>query len=125
LSIDPSQYLTLSPTEATIELATRLRNWLSKRPEPLPQFKIKKLGLATLRKAVKSMKGKRVHGRDENDSYIPEPAAPPIVDSLLHLVNLSNESQHFATPWNPPLILLFLRRKKNQRSKTTGQCPSK
>ena len=46
-------------TEATIEPATRLRKWLSKRPEPPPQFKIKTIGLATLRKAVKKMKGKR------------------------------------------------------------------
>ena len=30
-------------TEATIEPTTRLRKWLSKRPEPHPQFKIKKI----------------------------------------------------------------------------------
>ena len=53
-------------TEATIEPATR--KWLSIRAEPPPQFKIKKIDLATLRKAVKRMKGKRVHGRDEIDS---------------------------------------------------------
>ena len=34
--------------EATIEPATRLRTWLSKRPEPPPEFKIKKIGTTTL-----------------------------------------------------------------------------
>ena len=55
-------------TEATIEPATRLRKWLSKIAEPPPHFKIK-IDLATLRKAVKRMKSKRVHGKDEIDSY--------------------------------------------------------
>ena len=40
-------------TEATIAPTTRLRNWLNKRPDSPPQFKIKKIGLAALRRAVK------------------------------------------------------------------------
>ena len=56
-------------TAAAIEPATRLRDWLSRRAEPPPQSKIKKINLATLREAIKKMKGKRVHGRDEIDSY--------------------------------------------------------
>ena len=108
-------------TEATIEPATRLRNWLSKRPEPPPQFKIKKIGLATLRKAVKKMKGKRVHGRDEIDSYSLKLTAPLIEDSLLHLVNLSIESQNFATPWKPQLILPF--HKKKEKTKVENYRP--
>ena len=50
-------------TAAEIEPATRLSDWLSKRAEPPPEFRIRK----TLRKAIKKMKGKRVHGRDEID----------------------------------------------------------
>ena len=52
-------------TEATMEPAARLKTWLEKRQEPPPEFKIKKIGITTLRKALKRMKGKRVHGRDE------------------------------------------------------------
>ena len=96
--------------------ATRLRHWLCKRPELPPQFKIKKIGLATLRKAVKKMKGKRVHGRDEIDSYILKLTAPLIEDSLLQLVNLSIESQNFATPWNPKLILPFHKKTEEKKS---------
>ena len=65
-------------TEATIEPAARLRAWLSKRPEPSPEFKIKKIEIATLRKALKRMICKRVHGRDEIDSYSFKLAAPLI-----------------------------------------------
>ena len=86
-------------TASVIEPATSLRDWLSKRAEPPPKFKIKKINLTTLRKAINKMKGKRVHGRDEIDS------APLIEDSLLHLVNLSIENQNFAAPWKPQLIL--------------------
>ena len=101
--------------EARIEPAKRLRTWLSKRPEPPPEFKIKKIRIATLRKALKRMKGKRVHGRDEIDSYSLKLAAPLIEDSLLHLVNLSIESQNFATPWKPQLILPFHKKKEKNK----------
>ena len=63
------EYSSRTATAAVIEPATRLRDWLSKRAEPPPEFKIKKINLTTLRKAVKKMKGKRVHGRDEINSY--------------------------------------------------------
>ena len=45
----------MTTTEATIAQTTRLRNWPNKRPDPPPQFRIKKIGLATLRRAVKKM----------------------------------------------------------------------
>ena len=66
-------------TAAEIDPATRLRDWLSKRAEPPPEFKIRKINLTTLRKAIK-MKGKRVHGRDEIDSYSLKVSAPLIED---------------------------------------------
>ena len=72
---------------------------------------IKKIRITTLRKALKRMKGKRVHGRDEIDSYSLKLAAPLIEDFLLHLVNLSIESQNFATPWKPQLIYPFHKKK--------------
>ena len=65
-------------TEATIEPAARLRAWLSKRPEPPPEFKIKNRGITTLRKALKRMKCKGVHGRVEIDPYSLKLAATPI-----------------------------------------------
>jgi hypothetical protein len=84
-----------------------LRNWLNKRSDPPPQFRIKKIGLTTLRKAVKKLKGKRVHGRDEIDSYSLKMVATLMEESLLHLVNLSIETQNFAKPLKRQLILHF------------------
>jgi hypothetical protein len=67
------------------------------------------------------MKGKRVHGRDEIDSFSLKLAAPLIEDSLLHLVNLSIESENFATPWKPQLILPF--HKKKEKTKVENYRP--
>ena len=108
-------------TDATIEPTTRLKTWLEKRQEPPPEFKLKKIGIPTLRKALKRMKGKRVHGRDEIDSFSLKLAAPLIEDSLLHLVNLSIESENFATPWKPQLILPF--HKKKEKTKVENYRP--
>ena len=47
-------------------------------------------------------------GRDEIDSYSLKLAAE---DSLLHLVNLSTDSQNFAKPLKPQLILPFHKKK--------------
>ena len=81
-------------TEATIEPAARLRAWLGKRPEPPPEFKIKKIGISTLRKALKRMKGKRVHGKDEIDSFSLKLAAHLIKDSLEHFVTIQITTDH-------------------------------
>ena len=67
------------------------------------------------------MKGKRVHGRDEIDSYGLKISAPMIEDSLLHLVNLSIENQNFAAPWKPQLILPF--HKKKEKTKVENYRP--
>ena len=83
---------------AEIEPATRLRDWLGKRAEPPPEFKIRKINLTTLRKAIKKVKGKRVHGRDEIDSYSLKVSAPLIEDSLLHLVNLCSPLETTINP---------------------------
>ena len=97
-------------TTATIKPATRLIYWPRKGAEPPPEFRIKKIDLATLRKAIKRMKGKRVHI-----------SAPLIEDSLHHLVNLSIENQNFATPWKPQLILPF--HKKKEKTKVENYRP--
>jgi hypothetical protein len=57
-------------TEATIALRTRLRNWLNKRAYPLPQCRIKKIGLLALRKAVKKMKGKLLYVLPESQNEL-------------------------------------------------------
>ena len=78
--------------EASKAPTTRLRNWLNKRPDPPPQFRIKKIGLVTLGRAAKKMKGKRVHGREDIEAYSLKVKAPLMGESLLHLVNFSFES---------------------------------
>ena len=99
----------------------RLKNWLKKRPEPPPSFKIKKVDKVILRKAIKRMKGKRGHGVDTIDSYSLKLASPLIEDSLLHLVNLSIANNTFATPWKPQLI--FPLHKKKEKTKVENFRP--
>ena len=94
----------------------RLKNWLKKRLEPPPSFKIKKVDKVILRKAIKRMKGKRGHGVDTIDSYSLKLASPLIEDSLLHLVNLSIANNTFATPWKPQLIFPLHKKKRKKQS---------
>ena len=47
----------------------RVRNWLDKTTSPPPIFKVKKIDTETLRRALKRMQGKKVHGVDNIDSY--------------------------------------------------------
>ena len=54
----------------------RVRKWLDKRPSPPPVFKIKKIDTEALRRALKRMKGKKVHGFDNIDSYSIKIAGP-------------------------------------------------
>ena len=96
--------------------ARRLEKWLEKRPEPPPPFTIKQVDKATLRRAIKRMKGKRVHGVDNIDSYSIKLASPLIEDSLHHLVNLSIQTSTFAPQWKPQLIFPFHKNKE----KTSG-----
>ena len=92
--------------------ARRLEKWLEKRPEPPPPFTIKQVDKATLRRAIKRMKGKRVHGVDNIDSYSIKLASPLIEDSLHHLVNLSIQTSTFAPQWKPQLIFPFHKKKE-------------
>ena len=62
--------------------------------------------------SCKKMKGKREHGRDEIDSYSLKLTAPLMKESLLHVVNLSIESQNFAKPWKPQLIQPFHKKER-------------
>jgi hypothetical protein len=61
------------------------------------------------------MKGKRVNERDEKDSYSLKLAVPVMEESLFHLINLSIESQNFAIPWKPQIILPFHKKKEKTK----------
>ena len=83
---------------------TRLEQWLSKRTEPPPPFKIKQITRAQLRNLIKKMKGGRSSGIDKIDNYSLKVAAPLIEDALLHLVNLSIRTRTFSSFWKHQLI---------------------
>ena len=61
----------------------RVRKWLDKKPSPPPIFKIKKIDTEALRRALKRMKGKKVHGIDNIDSYSIKIAVPHMEEALL------------------------------------------
>ena len=82
----------------------RVRKWLDKRTSPPPIFKIKKIDTEALRKAMKRMKGKKVHGVDNIDSYSIKIAGPLMEEALLQLVNKSIEQMKFAKNWKPQLV---------------------
>ena len=97
----------------SIRPAERLRKWLRKRESPPPPFSLKTIGMPTLRKAIKRMKGKKTSGVDSIDSYSLKLAAPLMEEALLHLVNLSIEESSFSKKWKPQLI--FPNHKKKDR----------
>ena len=68
----------------------RVSKWLDKRTSPPPIFKINKIDTEALR-----MKGKKVHGVDNIDSYSIKIAGPLMEEALLHLVNKSIEQMKF------------------------------
>ena len=69
-----------------------------------PPFKIKNIDIETLRRALKRMKVKKVHGVDNIDPYSLKIAGQFIEDALLQLVNQSLEQKKFATNWKPQLL---------------------
>ena len=74
--------------------------WLDKRPSPSPVFKIKKIDTEALRRTLKRMKGKKVHGVENIDSYSIKIAGPLMEEALLQLVNKSIEQRKFARTGN-------------------------
>ena len=50
------------------------------------------------------MKGKKVHGVDNIDSYSIKIAGPLMEEALLQLVNKSIEQRKFAKNWKPQLV---------------------
>ena len=62
-----------------------------------------------------------MHGTDEMGSYSLKLAAPLKEESLIHLLNLSIETQKFAKPWKPQLILHF--HKKKEKAKVENYRP--
>ena len=100
----------LSRKTPKIDPVSRLQSWLNEKDQAFPDFSFKKVNNQTLRRAVKKLKGKHTSGIDSIDSYSLKIAAPLLEDAFLHLVNLSIESNTFATKWKPQLI--STRRKK-------------
>ena len=103
-----------SKSVPTIEPVERLRSWLRSRPgPPLPNFELKPINLITLRKLIKNMKGGKSCGSDYIDSYCLKLAAPLIEDALLHLVNLSINTNVFPKLWKHQMI--FPQHKKGEK----------
>ena len=96
------QKTSLNPTT---DPSTRLRDWLTSRPNPLPEFKLKTINLLKLRKIMKTMKSSRSHGKDFIDSCSIKLAFPLIEEAVLHLINLSISSCSFAPGWKIQLVL--------------------
>ena len=92
---------TIPPTE-------RLSRWLAQRDSPPPLFELHTM----LRKIMKKMKPKRVHGVDWIDSFSLKIASPLIEECLMHLINLSITSCKFSRRWKPQLIFPLHKKKE-------------
>ena len=82
-----------------IDPKDRLRNFLQKRNEEIPEFNLKKITLVNLRNLLKKRKGNRSSGIDYIDGYSIKLAAPIIEDILLHLVNLTIKHSEYPKLW--------------------------
>ena len=89
----------------------RLKHWLEKREEPLPEFKLKEIDLPTLRTIMKKVKPSRSHGKDFIDSNSLKLAFPLVEDAVLHLVNLSILSSSYSSFWKIQLVLPLHKKK--------------
>ena len=85
----------------SIHPCIRLKNWLDKKKIVTPEFQIKPIDKAFLRKILKRLKGSRVHGVDWIDSFSLKIAAPILEDSLLHMINLSIRQEKCPEAWKP------------------------
>ena len=93
-------------TEAKIDPILRLRSWLSKERDMVPEFRLKEISLSKLRSIIKKkMKPSKSHGCDFIDSFSLKLAFPLIEESILHLVNLSIRESSYAHEWKTQLVL--------------------
>ena len=90
-------------SEPQIDPVARLKSWIEPKGK-LTRFNLKRIDLKTFRNILKKMKGKRSHGVDNIDSYSLKLAGPLIENALMHLINLSIESQKFSSNWKPQQI---------------------
>ena len=100
----------------------RVRRWLRKRSEPPPPFSLKEVDHAALRRAIKRMKGGKVSGIDDIDSFSIKLAAPLMEDTLLHLVNTSIRTGRFAKNWKPQVISPLFK-SKGQKTEISNYRP--
>ena len=87
-----------------IDPVLRLDQWLNKRQEPLPTFKLREITRKELRYLIKKMKGGKNCGVDNIDNFSLKLAAPLLEDALLHLINLSIGTNYFSSLWKHQLI---------------------
>ena len=99
----------------------RLQRWLEKMGTTPPPFQLKPIKKEMLRKIIRRMKPKRVHGTDWIDSYSIKVSSPLIEDCLLHLINLSISQSKFSSRWKPQLI--FPTFKKNEKDRVENYRP--
>ena len=85
---------------------------MEKTPSPPPILRIKKIDTEALRRALKRMKGKKVHGVDNIDSYSLKIAGPLMEEALLQLVNKSIEQWKLAKNRKPQLVKPLHKKKK-------------
>ena len=82
-----------------IEPKERLRKFLQKRNEDIPEFNLKKITKVNMRNLLKKRKGNRSSGIDYIDGFSIKLAASIIEDILLHLVNLTIEHSEYPKLW--------------------------
>ena len=93
----------------------RLKTWLEKEGIHPPPFQLNEIDKKTFRGIMKKIKGGRVHGVDNIDSYSLKISSPLIEDCLLHLVNMSIRKSKFSSKWKPQLIFPFHKKKEKDK----------
>ena len=88
----------------------RLSQWLQSRSSSIPQFELKEISQATLKKYLKKLKGNRSIGFDQIDSYSLKLAGPHLENVLLHLVNLTIRNKSYPKTWKTQLVHPFYKK---------------
>ena len=82
---------------------------------------VKAISRDTLRKVMKKMNESKSHGVDLIDSYSLKLASQFIEDALLHMINLSIQTNQFVNPWKIQLLMPL--HKKNDKLDPTNYRP--